>query len=58
MTLKKQTGIRIVGICAVARKLGCTREHLRRVITGERPSRRLVAKARSMGIRLPKIEAV
>ena len=58
MTLKKQTGIRIVGICAVAKKLGCTREHLRRVITGERPSRRLVAKARSMGIRLPKIEAV
>ena len=58
MTLKKQPGIRIVGICAVAKKLGCTREHLRRVITGERPSRRLVAKARSMGIRLPKIEAV
>ena len=58
MTLKKQSSIRIVGICAVARKLGCTREHLRRVITGERPSRRLVAKARSMGIRLPKIEAV
>lgn len=55
MTLKKQSSIRIVGICAVARKLGCTREHLRRVITGERPSRRLVAKARLMGIRLPRI---
>lgn len=58
MTLKKQTGIRIVGICAVARKLGCTSGHLRRVITGERPSKRLVSKARSMGIRLPRIESV
>ena len=57
MTLKKQTGIRIEGICAAAKKLGCTREHLRRVITGERTSRRLLTKARSMGIRLPKIEA-
>ena len=55
MTLKKQTGIRIVGICAVARRLGCSPSHLRRVITGEHPSKRLVARAREMGIRLPRI---
>ena len=56
MTLKKQTGIRIVGICAVARRLGCSPSHLRRVITGERPSKRLVAKARELGIRLPQVK--
>lgn len=57
MTLKKQSSIRIVGMGDVAKKLGCTRQHLRLVIIGERSSRRLVAKARSMGIRLPRIEA-
>ena len=55
MTLKKQTGIRIVGIGDAAKQLGCSRFHLLRVINGQRTSRRLVAKARSMGIRLPKI---
>ena len=58
MTLKKQSSIRIVGIGDAARKLGCSREHLRLVITGRRTSRRLVAKARAMGIRLPHIAAV
>ena len=47
MTLKKQSSIRIVGIGDAARKLGCSREHLRLVITGRRTSRRLVAKARA-----------
>ena len=57
MTLKKQTGIRIVGIGDAAKKLGCSRFHLLRVINGQRTSRRLVAKARAMGIRLPHVEA-
>lgn len=59
MTLKKQTGIRIVGICAVARKLGCSHTHLRRIIDGQRSmTNEMAARARRLGIRLPKIEAV
>ena len=55
MTLKKQTSFRISGICDAAKRIGCSPSHLRRVITGERPSKRLVARARELGIRLPKV---
>ena len=55
MTLKKQTGIRIVGICAEARKLGCSHTHLRRIIDGQRPmTAAMAARARRLGIRLPR----
>ena len=55
MTLKKQSSIRIVGICAVASRLGCSHTHLRRIINGERPmTREMADKARRMGIRLPR----
>lgn len=55
MTLKKQTGIRIVGICAVAKKLGCSHTHLRRIIDGQRPmTNEMAARARRLGIRLPR----
>ena len=54
MIIKKQSRISLCGVSEAARKLGCSPSHLRRVITGERPSKRLVARAREMGIRLPK----
>lgn len=41
---------RIVGVVALARKLGVTREHLYRVVTGRRESRRLAAKLRRLGL--------
>ena len=55
MTLKKQTGIRILGICAVASRLGCSHTHLRRIISGERPmTDKMAERARRLGIRLPR----
>ena len=42
---------RIVGVVALARKLGVTREHLYRVVTGRRESRRLAAKLRRLGLK-------
>lgn len=54
MIIKKQSRVSLCGVSEAARKLGCSPSHLRRVITGERPSKRLVARAREMGIRLPK----
>ena len=55
MTLKKQTSIRIVGICAVAKQLGCSHTHLRRIIDGQRPmTAAMAARARRLGIRLPR----
>lgn len=54
MTIKKQSKVRLLGVSEAARRLGCSPSHLRRVITGEHQSKRLVAKAREMGIRLPK----
>lgn len=44
------TTTRIVGVVALARKLGVTREHLYRVMTGRRESRRLAAKLRRLGL--------
>ena len=58
MTLKKQTGIRIVGICAVAKQLGCSHTPLRRIIDGQRPmTAALAARARRLNAKLPKIES-
>lgn len=55
MTLKKQTGIRIVGICAVAKRLGCSHTHLLRIINGERRmTREMADRARRLGIRMPR----
>ena len=55
MTLKKQTGIRIVGICAVAKRLGCSHTHLLRIINGERRmTDDMARRASRLGIRLPK----
>lgn len=54
MIIKKQSRISLCGVSEAARKLGCSPSHLRRIITGERTSKRLVARAREMGIRLPK----
>ena len=42
---------RIVGVVALARELGVTREHLYRVVTGRVVSRRLAAKLRRRGIK-------
>jgi DNA-binding phage protein len=38
MTKNKKSRIRFKGICAVAKKKGVGREHLYRVLTGERKS--------------------
>lgn len=54
MTVNRNT-MRIEGVSEAARKLGCTRQHLSQVIQGKRESKRLRAKARALGIRLPRI---
>lgn len=54
MTVSKNT-TRISGVSEAARRLGCTRQHLSQVIQGKRESKRLRAKARALGIRLPRI---
>jgi len=43
---------RIVGVVALARELGVSREHIYRVVTGRRVSRRLAAKLRRRGIKV------
>lgn len=55
MKVKTNT-IRIEGISEAARKLGCTKTHLSEILHGRRESRRLREKARSLGIRLPRIK--
>lgn len=45
---------RLIGAVALARELGVTREHLRRVVTGERHSRRLSAELKKRGIKCRK----
>ena len=42
---------RIVGVVALARELGVTREHLYRVVTGRVVSHRLAARLRRRGIK-------
>ena len=50
--IKIVTSKRIVGVIALARELGVTREHLYRVMTGRRESRRLVTELRNRGIKV------
>ena len=49
---KIKTVSRITNASALARELGVTREHLWRVVTGRRESRRLAAKLRKRGIKV------
>lgn len=51
---KIKTVSRITNASALARELGVTREHLWRVVTGRRESRRLTAALRKRGISVAK----
>lgn len=42
---------RLVGAVALAKELGVTREHLHKVIKGERESKRLTAELKKRGIK-------
>lgn len=53
---KIKTVSRIANASALARELGVTREHLWRVATGRRESRRLAAQLRRRGIKVAKKE--
>lgn len=53
----KMGTIRVEGVVATARKLGCSKTHLSLIIRGQRDSKRLRERARQMGIRLPRIPA-
>ena len=55
MTIKRKTRLCISGLGEAAKKLGCSTTHLHYVITGERKSKRLEARARELGIRLPRV---
>ena len=47
----KQT-TRLVGACALAKELGVTREHLRKVVIGERVSPRITRELKKRGIKV------
>ena len=49
---KIKTVTRMMNASALARELGVTREHLWRVVTGRRESRRLAAQLRQRGIKV------
>lgn len=49
---KIKTVSRITNASALARELGVTREHLWRVVTGRRESRRLTVELRERGIKV------
>ena len=51
---KITTVSRLTNASALARELGVTREHLWRVVTGRRESRRLAAQLRKRGIKVAK----
>ena len=53
---KIKTVPRMMNASALARELGVTREHLWRVVTGRRESRRLAAQLRKRGIKVAKWE--
>ena len=55
MTIRKQTRMCISGLSEAAKKLGRSTTHLHYVITGERKSKRLEARARELGIRFPRV---
>ena len=51
---KVKTTTRLIGAVALAKELGVTREHLHKVVTGHRQSRRLVAELKRRGIKCRK----
>lgn len=51
---KVKTITRLIGAVALAKELGVTREHLHKVVTGRRQSRRLVAELKKRGIKCRK----
>ena len=51
---KIKTVSRLTNASALARELGVTREHLWRVVTGRRESRRLAAQLRQRGVKVAK----
>ena len=53
---KIKTVSRMTNASALARELGVTREHLWRVVTGRRASRRLAAQLRQRGVKVAKKE--
>ena len=46
--------MRMCGVSAAARALGCSKGHLSAVLLGKRKSARLRERARALGIKLPK----
>ena len=52
---KIKTVSRITNASALARELGVTREHLWRVVTGRRESRRLTVELRKRGIKVEEV---
>lgn len=48
---KVKTTTRLIGAVALAKELGVTREHLHKVVTGRRQSRRLAAELKKRGIK-------
>ena len=57
MQVKMKKNMRMVGACALARELGVTREHLRKVVIGERRSMRLSRELEKRGIRCKEARA-
>lgn len=57
MDAKLKKTMRILGACALARELGVTREHLRKVVIGERRSMRLSRELEKRGIRCKEARA-
>jgi hypothetical protein len=48
---KVKTTTRLIGAVALAKELGVTREHLHKVVTGRRQSRRLAVELKKRGIK-------
>lgn len=46
-----KTTTRLIGAVALAKELGVSREHLHKVVTGRRQSRRLTAELKKRGIK-------
>jgi hypothetical protein len=49
---KFKTTTRLIGAVALAKELGVTREHLHKVVTGRRQSRRLAVELKKRGIQV------
>jgi hypothetical protein len=46
--INRKSSERLVGVCAAARALGCSRGHLTKVLRGERQSKSLVARFQAL----------